>query len=552
MRIIFKTLLCLSILLFTITNAVALTDVQIDALISRMTLEEKMGQLFIFGVGGREVGELPKAHIQKRFAGGFVLYEKNIRLPEQVAALTTELQKLSKATSRGIPLFIAIDQEGGKVSRFKKGITTLPGNMALGATRSQELAEKAGDITGIELAVLGINVNFAPVLDVNTNPRNPAIGVRAFGDSQKLVSQLGAAYIRGIQRHGVIATAKHFPGHGDTNADSYKKLPMVTKEKQHIEKVDLAPFRAAIDAGVGAIMTAHVHYPELDIHSAATLSHTILTRTLRQRLGFDGIIITDDLEMKAIEEQQDIGTAAVTAIQAGADMLLVPWTYKKQQAVYNAVRKALRNRIITNARLNKSVRRILMSKNAIGLFERTFEHIENPQAINSPLAVIGSKKHKDIAQTIAAQSITIVKNTPGILPMDPEPKSPVLIISPSRNFSNTFLKGHTDLTHVKTLIIPQQVITQQYVSHLMASKPSAMIIGIDRLQHAKLVHELSQKTAIPIVAISIASPYHLRECPNVECAIAAYDDNFFSLQAAVDVLFGKKQATGKLPVLLPQ
>ncbi len=549
-KIVQTIVLCTFIVIFQIAHAMALSDLEIDGLIGRMTLEEKVGQLFICGIGGREVGAVPKAHITKRFIGGLILYDKNIRTPEQVAALTTELQKLAQTTPKGIPLFIAIDQEGGKVARLRKGATIFPGNMALGATRSQKLAEKVGDITGIELTVLGINLNLAPVLDVNTHPENPAIGVRSFGDSAQIVSQLGSAYIRGLQRQGVLATAKHFPGHGDTTADSYKELPLVANNRKRIDDVELAPFRAAIDAGVGAIMTAHVHYPELDIKFPATLSHTILNNLLRRELGFEGLIITDDLEMKAIAEQHDIKQAAVAAFQAGADILLVPWTLKKQQSAYNAILRAVKTRHITKSRLDDSVRRILKSKNAYGLFDKNYEHITNPQAINSPLSAVGSKQHRDIAQTIATQAVTIVKNSPGILPLDEAPKQPVLIVSPSRDFSNTFMKAHTELAHVKTVYIPPKVIMRQYIPQLLSSKPSIIIVGIANLQHAKMVHALSRQTSVPVVAVSIDSPYHLRECPNVECAIAAYDDNYFSLLAAIEVLLGRRQATGELPVII--
>lgn len=550
MRNIYILLLCISIIIFQIVPAFALSDLEIDGLIGRMTVEEKVGQLFICGFGGREVGPVPKAHITRRFIGGLILYDRNIQTPEQVAALTTELQIVAETNPRTIPLFIAIDQEGGKVARLHKGASTLPGNMALGATRSQKLAEQAGEITGIELGVLGINLNLAPVLDVNTNPKNPAIGVRSFSDSPQIVSQLGSAYIRGLQRQGVLATAKHFPGHGDTSADSYKKLPLVTNKRKRLNDVELTPFRKAIDAGVGAIMTAHVHYPELDMKFPATLSHTILNNILRRDLGFEGIIITDDLEMKAIEGTHDIKHAAVAAFQAGADILLVPWTLKKQQAAYSAILRAVKTRHITKNRLDDSVRRILKSKNAYGLFEKNYEHIANPQAINSPLSVVGSRKHRDIAQTISTQAVTLVRDKTGILPIDEAPKQPVLLVSPSRDFSNTFMKAFTDLTHVRTVYIPPKVITRQYIPHLLSSKPTKIVVGIDNLQHAKMVHELSRKTSVPIVAISTASPYHLRECPSVQCVIATYDDNYYSLLAATEVLLGKRQATGKLPVLI--
>ncbi len=547
----YKIFLIFFLILFATNHADPLTDSEIEALIDRMSVEEKVGQLLLFGVGGKEVGPVAKAHITKRFVGGVVLYARNIKDPTQVASLTVGLQKVAQETPNAIPLFIAIDQEGGIVTRLEKGATVLPGNLALGATRSKMLAEKAGELTAIELAAVGINLNLAPVMDINTNPRNPVIGVRSYGESHDLVSQLGTAYIRGLQRNGVLATAKHFPGHGDTNVDSHKKLPVVTHNKKRINAIELAPFQAAIETGVAAIMSAHVLYPALDAEMPATLSYPMLTRLLRQKLGYNGLIITDDLEMKAIDDQYETGEAAVLAIQAGADMILVPWTLKKQQRVYNALRQAVRRRDITETRLNDSVRRILKSKDDCGAFEKPIVPIENPNAINSPLAVVGSLKHREIAQTIAAQAITIVKNTGGVLPLSVEPQEPVLLISSSRLFSNTFLKAHTDLTHINPVFIPAQVNAKQLLPLLLMSKPSIIVAGIVNAQQADLIHQLSQKTDVPIVVISLKSPYLLGKCPDVACAIAAYDGNYHSIDAAVEVLLGKKHAIGKLPVTIP-
>ncbi len=551
MRIIYKTLLYLFLIFFSTIPVRALTDTEIEGLIGRMSIEEKVGQLLIFGIGGRQVGSVPKAHITKRFVGGLILYDRNIRVPAQVAALTVGLQQVAQQTPNAIPLFIAIDQEGGTVARLRKGATVLPGNLALGATRSKALAAKAGELTAIELAAVGVNFNFAPVMDINTNPNNPVIGVRSYGESSDLVSELGTAYIRGLQRNGVLATAKHFPGHGDTNVDSHKKLPIVRHDKKRVNTVELAPFRAAIKANVAAIMSAHILYPALDNEMPATLSYPILTRYLRQLLGYNGLIITDDLEMKAIDDQYEIGEAAVLSIQAGADMVIVASTLKKQQRVYNALRQAVRNRRISEIRLNESVLRILKSKNAYGIFEKPINPIENPNAINSPLSVVGSSAHREIAQTIATRAITLVKNTKGLLPLSEEPQEPVLLISPSRDFSNTFLKAHTDLTHITPVFIPAQVDAELLAPQLLITKPSVIVAGIVNAQQADLIHLLSQKTDVPIIVISLKSPYLFSRCPDVACAIAAYDGNYFSMAAAVDVLLGKREAIGKLPVTIP-
>jgi len=363
-------------------NTYALSDAEIEILIGSMSVEERVGQLLMYGIGGREVGPIPKGHITRRFVGGIILYARNIQTPQQVATLTTGLQQLAQETPNGIPLFIAIDQEGGIVNRMTKGATVLPGNLALGATRSKVLAEKAGEITAIELSTVGVNLNFAPVLDVNTNPLNPVIGVRAFGESPQLVSQLGTAYIRGLQENGVLATAKHFPGHGDTHVDSHKNLPIVTHNLKRVNSVELVPFQAAIEADVAAIMSAHILYPALDTEYPATLSYKILTTILRRKLGYDGLIITDDIEMQAIDAKYDTGDAAVMAIQAGADIVIIPWSLKKQQRAYNSLRQAVQTRKITETRLNESVRRILKTKVSCGAFEKPYVHIENPNAID--------------------------------------------------------------------------------------------------------------------------------------------------------------------------
>lgn len=551
MRFNYKILSYLYLILFVTISVNAITDKEIEAMIGRMSVDEKIGQLLLFGIGGRDVGPVAKAHITRRFVGGLILYDRNIQHPAQVAALTAALQQTAQETPNSIPLFIAIDQEGGIVNRLQKGATVLPGNLALGATRSRALAEKAGELTAIELAAVGINLNFAPVMDVNTNPENPVIGVRSFGESPQLVSQLGTAYIRGLQQNGVLAVAKHFPGHGDTNLDSHKKLPTVTHDKTHIATVELAPFRAAIETGVAAIMSAHVLYPTLDKKMPATLSHRILTRLLRSQLGFNGLIITDDLEMKAINDQYEIGDAAVLALHAGADMIVIPWTLKKQQRVYNALRQAVRTLKISETRLNISVRRILKYKGTCGAFDKPVVSAENLQGRNSPLSLVGRKQHREIAEAIATRAITLVKNTEGILPLSAEPQEPVLLLSPSRLFSNTVLKAHTDISNIAPIYIPQQLNAELLIPQFLQTEPSVIVAGIVNAQQADLMHQLSQKTDVPIIVISLKSPYLLGKCPDVACSIAAYDAHYNSILAAVEVLLGKKQATGKLPVTIP-
>ena len=519
----------------------ALTNAEIDALIAEMTIEEKVGQLMIVGFAGKQASKTIREHIGQRFIGGVALFNRNIQSPQQVARLTNELQRLAQGTRHQIPLLIALDQEGGWVTRLKKGATILPGNMALGAIDSAALAARAGEITAIELSAVGINLNFAPVMDVNNNLNNPVIDRRAFGESPEQVSRLGVAYIRGLQQNGLLATAKHFPGHGDTTVDSHTDLPTVKHGLDHIRAIELKPFRATIEAGVAAIMTAHIVYSALDANRPATLSRTILTDLLREELGFKGLIITDDMEMKAIDDSYPAGEAAVMAIEAGADIVLALWTPTKQRAVYDALLVAVKRGRISKSRLDASVRRILKGKRA--WFNRRFV---DPSVATK---VVGNPSHKQLAQTIASRAITIVQNRNHIVPLKLETETDILILHPSRTLFNLFNRRHANSTYLQ---IPNKPDIEQILPQLthQADRSDFVIAGVENYRQAKLVNQLSAATRTPIIVIAFASPYVLRHCRDVNGALATYDGHYASVLAAVEVILGKRKAEGKLPIRL--
>ena len=519
----------------------ARTDPDIDTMIAEMTIEEKVGQLIMVGFEGTQANEAIETHIRERFVGGVVLFSRNIQSPQQTAELTNELQQLAGATARQIPLFIGIDQEGGWVIRLREGATVLPGNMALGATGSTELAERAGEITAVELAAVGVNLNFAPVMDVNNNLDNPVIDRRSFGESPELVSRLGVAYIHGLQGNGVLGTAKHFPGHGDTTVDSHFDLPTVNHDVDRIRALELQPFRAAIDADVAAIMTAHIVYPAFDTDRPATLSPTILTNLLRKELGFDGLLITDDMEMKAIDDRYLSGEAAVMAVEAGADIVMVLWTPPKQIEVFDALLSAVKSGRISQARLDQSVERILKNKEAA--FNRRFV---DPDAVGG---TVGTDAHKQLAQTIASQAITVVGNRNNLLPLKLEPETSVLILSASSALFESF-KGHYPNT--VEVEIPQKPEVESILPQLIAQAENAdvVIAGIINDEQAALVQQMSLGTTTPVIVIALGSPYTLRGCPGVSASLAAYDIHDASVSAAVEVIIGAQAAQGKLPVQL--
>ena len=520
----------------------ALTDPEIDTMIAEMTIEEKVGQLIMVGFEGTQANEAIETHIRERFVGGVVLFSRNIQSPQQTAELTNELQRLAETTARQIPLFIGIDQEGGWVIRLKDGATVLPGNMALGATNSTELAERAGEITAVELAAVGVNLNFAPVMDVNNNLDNPVIGRRSFGESPELVSRLGVPYIRGLQRNGVLATAKHFPGHGDTTVDSHFELPTVSHDLERIHALELQPFRAAIDADVAAIMTAHIIYPAFDANRPATLSPTILTDLLRKELGFDGLLITDDMEMKAIDDRYQSGEAAVMAVEAGADIVMVLWTPTKQIEVFDALLSAVKSGRISQVRLDQSVERILKSKGTA--FDRRFVDVE---AVGT---IVGGEAHKQLAQTIASRAITVVGNRNNLLPLKLKPETSVLIVNESSRLFNSFKAHHPNTIEVR---IPEKPEGEGILPQLIQQAENAdmVIVGIINDEQAALVQQISLGTTTPVIVIALGSPYTLRGCPAVSASLAAYDLHDASVSAAVEVIVGAREAQGKLPIQLP-
>ncbi len=332
-----------------------------------MKLDRKIGQMIMMAVPGGEMNPYVEMIIKQYRPGGVILFGYNLSSYKNNKKFIEDMQEASLKYT-GVPLFVSIDQEGGRVVRIVGGVTQFPGNMAAGVCGDQDLAYRWGRSLGLQLRMTGINMNLAPALDVNNNPQNPVINTRSFGSDPRLVADLGAAYIRGLQESRCIAVGKHFPGHGDTNKDSHLTLPVIQYDMKRLEQIELVPFRKAIGAGVEGIMTAHIAYPRiLGNNDPATVSKKFLTGILRDDFRFKGLVITDDMEMHAIARRQDIGEAAVRSILAGADIILFSSWEKSLPAIVNAIMKALREKRITEARINESVNRILEAKIRYGI-----------------------------------------------------------------------------------------------------------------------------------------------------------------------------------------
>ncbi|MFG6197293.1 beta-N-acetylhexosaminidase [Nonomuraea sp. JJY05] len=344
----------------------------VERALARMSVEEKVGQLFmpvLYGTAADTVSgenqarygaQTPAKVIAKYHLGGVILFPHNIKGVGQVVGLTNGLQRASK----DVPLLIGTDQENGLVARMSALMTDFPGAAEIGATKNPDRARAVARATGEELRALGVNLDFAPVADVNVNPKNPVIGRRAYGNDPARVAKMVAAAVKGFDEAKVAATAKHFPGHGDTDVDSHTGLPVIKHTKAQWEKIDAPPFRAAIEAGVDAVMSAHLVFPKLDPSGdPATLSKPILTGLLRQKLGFKGVISTDALNMEGVRKKYNDGEIAVRAVLAGADLLLMPNDLPK---AYQAVVAAVRSGRISKERLDQSVTRLLTLKQAKG------------------------------------------------------------------------------------------------------------------------------------------------------------------------------------------
>jgi beta-N-acetylhexosaminidase len=332
----------------------------ISEMIAGMSLDEKIGQMIIAGISGTTFDANAKNLITKYKVGGIIFYTNNLVNPEQTVQLLNQMK--SENVPNPLPLLLSIDQEGGKISRLPGGLISFPTNKEIGSINNSQFSYKVGTLLGRELKGYGFNLDFAPVLDVNSNPKNPIIGDRSFGNNPEIVSKLGIQTMKGIQSQNIIPTVKHFPGHGDTSVDSHLELPIVYKSLTELKKLELIPFERSIDNGADVVMVAHILLPKLDAKFPASMSKKIMTDILRKQLNFSGVVITDDMTMKAITDHYNMGIAAVDSVKAGSDIILVAHDYNKVKETISSLKTAVQKGEISEQRINESVSRIIKLK----------------------------------------------------------------------------------------------------------------------------------------------------------------------------------------------
>ncbi|HZX21449.1 MAG TPA: beta-N-acetylhexosaminidase [Clostridia bacterium] len=350
--------------------------------IENMTLEEKVGQMLLVGMEGYEIDGNITELIQSHHVGGIILYGKNVKNSEQLLSLINSLKNIN--SSNKIPLFISVDEEGGSVSRNPREIKKLPTARSIGKTKDVSLAFKAGKLLGKTVRAFGYNMNFAPVLDIDSNPLNPVIGNRAFGQTAEIVSSMGVATLKGIREEGVIPVVKHFPGHGDTTVDSHVGLPVINHDLEKIMNFEIVPFKHAIGNGADAVMVAHILLSQIDQEYPASMSNIIITDILRNKLNFQGVVVTDDMTMGAIEKNYNMGDAAIQSVKAGADILLIGHEYEKALTVLSAIKDEISKGNISIDRIDESVYRILKLKGKYNLKDSIIEDL-NIEKINGEI-----------------------------------------------------------------------------------------------------------------------------------------------------------------------
>ncbi len=510
------------------------------ALLANMSLEAKVGQMMMVGFGGTVVDASIEALVRGKQVGGVCMFKRNIADAEQVGRLNDAVRGL---LADSIPPFIAVDQEGGNVIRISEGMLVLPGNMALGATRSRSLAYEAGKAQAEDLSRLGFNMNLAPVLDVNVNPRNPVIGIRAFGDSPELVADFGVDFVRGQQDANVATIAKHFPGHGSVDSDSHKMLPVLTENEQQLLKV-LRPFEAAMKVGLDGMMTAHVAAPKVTGNDVpATMSSHILNDILRRRMKFDGLVLTDELEMQAIADRYGVGRAAVMAVKAGADMVLIPWRVEKKEEVHVALLEAARNGELSMARVDEAVRRILALKVKRGLFG-------DVPPLAERLKELG--KRRSLADEIARGAVTLLRTTPGVFPVSKEKRVAVVTAEPS-----LVTAVQSRVPQAPALVVPAFVQSGtkreelKRLTYQLAQGADIVIVGIVNTRQLELV-TMAHLAGKPVVVVVMGLPYLGAQVPEAKAVLEVYSFRESATEAAAAAVFGEAGTPGKLPVALPR
>ena len=552
-----------------------------DKQLKKMTVEEKVGQVIHIGINAKfanqdsEYFQSLKRDVVDNKVGGILLFGAPIY---ETVQLVNRMQENAK-----IPLLISVDAETGVGMRFGDA-TNFPWNMAVAATGNPDYARRIGVVTGREARALGVQHVFAPVLDVNNNADNPVINVRSYGEDPETVGRFGVAFMQGLQSQRVLATAKHFPGHGDTNVDSHRGLPMIDHSRESLEKTELVPFRQAIVAGIGSIMIAHIGLPQIDpteikpikkplrvdaeegaeivdlkATMPATLSPIVQTQILRKDLNFQGLIVTDAMGMSGLTLYFDQKEAGVRAFLAGADILEKP---ADTDAMLKGLIEALKSGRVTEARLDESVRKIIAWKYELGLYKQKITPLDQIDRI------VSTKDVGELSDEIGEKAMTLVRNDAGLIPLDRSKKMCVLAISNTfeadqtigvltrelrangLRFTSALLQDNSSVEQVKTaqeMVKNADVVIAALYGRVRSGAKNS--VGLPDSGVA-ILRDLIAKDK-NVIGVSYGNPYILGAFPDLKTYLVAYGDMPSLQRASARALFGLQDITGRLPISLP-
>lgn len=517
----------------------------VSSKLKAMTLRERIAQMVVANLipenldvnsdGFKKYTDL----CEKTKVGGFIFFKGS---SSDYIRVSNKLQSHSTT-----PLLISADFERGTKMRVTDG-ALFPNNMAIGAANNSELAYKMGLEIARETRLIGVHQNYSPVCDVNNNPKNPIINVRSFGEDPELVSRMSEAMIKGLQDGNVIATAKHFPGHGDTDIDSHSDLPVLNFDMNRLSSLELVPFKNAIDKNVMSVMIAHLAFPELESasHVPSSLSKNIVQGLLIDKMGYGGLIVTDALNMQGITKYFDNSQVAVMCVEAGIDLILMPLD---EAGTVDAIEQAVTSGRISEERINRSVEKILKAKEWLGLFSnKMVQEADVWKSVNTPYA-------KEIAQQIADESITLVKDDNSMLPIDAAKKTALVVISEGGESDNIQFLGSNAGEYLKNydFIRSSEVDIKSLSNYdnIVIAVYAKVRYGTGKIsitpENVSLIEKISTASKNTVV-ISLGSPYLLKEFPSVPAYICAYGDADVSILASLKCISGGIKFKGKLPV----
>jgi beta-N-acetylhexosaminidase len=536
-----------------------------EATLQSLSLRQKVAQMMMpftlgnFAPEGTEGHERVRAWIQDDEVGGIIM---SVGAPTDVAAKINDLQRHAP-----LPLLVAADLEAGAGFRFSGavhvqtnvalgGATSFPSLMAFGAVGDTALSYQMGRITALEARTMGVQIQFAPVLDVNNNPENPIINIRSFGEDPDAVARLGVSFVRGIQDNGGFATGKHFPGHGDTEIDSHLALPVIAVDRARMDSTELKPFRAAIAAGIRGVMTAHIAVPEITGEIPSTLSGAILTDLLKDELGFDGLVFTDAMDMAAVDRMFPRGEATVEAIRAGADVILMP---PDVPVAIEAVVAAVQEGRLSEERIDASVQKLLALKAEFGLDRDRMVPLEKV------IETVGIPEHTAVADEVARRSITVVRNGRGLLPLLGTRSARVLSVRyRPRNdlLSGRYFDRRLRATYPRLITATLDAETNPAVYGGLlrrAARSNLVIVSVysnfaGRIEVTDeaidFIQDLSSRH-VPHIVVSFGNPYLIKDFPDIQAYMLAWSTTAASQRAAGAALFGEFEISGRSPIGAP-